>query len=209
MNTFVLPLENLVTPKACLSVVTCVKVFLRRPELHEPLMITPCTAIVKGKHRSCNPLSEQVLQPSPLSAAPHSCRRMCPYPIRAAPHHATSPASAAHPAKPVPLTSSPISYLGPYPYLIPTSPTPPTSTAMAFSTWPFLPPIGSPEPPGTSKLSETSRKAQNSLLFNILATWRAFAVLIILSHFFASYRGIRSAKRYKTVVTLSQYSAKK
>jgi hypothetical protein len=44
---------------------------------------------------------------------------------------------------------------------------------------------------------------QKSLLFSILAGWWAFAIFIIPSRFFAFYRGIRSAKRHKTVVTIT------
>jgi len=46
------------------------------------------------------------------------------------------------------------------------------------------------------------RKAQKSIVFNILASFSIFARVRILSRFFALYRGIRSAKRYKTVVQL-------
>jgi hypothetical protein len=44
------------------------------------------------------------------------------------------------------------------------------------------------------------RKAQKSIVFSILASFWIFARVRILSRFFASYRGIRSAKRYETVV---------
>ena len=44
------------------------------------------------------------------------------------------------------------------------------------------------------------RKAQKSFVFSILASYWIFARAITLSRFFARYRGIRGAKRYKTVV---------
>ena len=44
------------------------------------------------------------------------------------------------------------------------------------------------------------QKAQKSIVFSILACFYIFARVRILSRFFASYRGICSAKRYKTVV---------
>jgi hypothetical protein len=44
------------------------------------------------------------------------------------------------------------------------------------------------------------RKARKSIVFSILASFWVFARVRILLRFFASYRGISSAKRYKTVV---------
>jgi len=49
------------------------------------------------------------------------------------------------------------------------------------------------------------RKAQKSIVFSTLASFWIFARVLILSRFFARYRGIRSAKRYKTVVAFWQY----
>ena len=46
------------------------------------------------------------------------------------------------------------------------------------------------------------RKAQKSFVFSILASFWIFARVRIYSLFFAFYRGIWSAKRYKTVVQL-------
>ena len=44
-----------------------------------------------------------------------------------------------------------------------------------------------------------SQKAQKSFVFSILATFVMFASVRIYSRFFARYRGIRSAKQYKTL----------
>ena len=55
------------------------------------------------------------------------------------------------------------------------------------------------------KHSEKCRKAQKSIVFSILASFWIFARVRIRSRFFASYRGIYGAKRYKTVVAFWQY----
>jgi hypothetical protein len=52
----------------------------------------------------------------------------------------------------------------------------------------------------------TSRKAQKSIVFSILASFLIFARVRILSRFFASYRGICGAKRYKTVVAFWRFA---
>ena len=44
-----------------------------------------------------------------------------------------------------------------------------------------------------------------SIVFSILASFLIFARVRILSRFFAFYRGIRTAKRYKTAVAFWQY----
>jgi hypothetical protein len=54
------------------------------------------------------------------------------------------------------------------------------------------------------KHSENCRKAQKSIVFSILASFLIFARVRILSRFFAFYRGISSAKRYKTVVSYKE-----
>ena len=57
------------------------------------------------------------------------------------------------------------------------------------------------------KSSKTCRKAQKSIIFSILASFYIFARVRILSRFFASYSGICSAKRYKTVVVFLRFAA--
>ena len=52
------------------------------------------------------------------------------------------------------------------------------------------------------------RRAQKSFVFSILASFCIFARVRILSRFLAFYRGIRSAKRYKTVVAFWRFAGR-